>query len=310
MNSHERRALTRKKLYETREAVGPHNRPKQDSNKPNIMTVPNPPPPPPKNPDPNGSKDNTPRWAKFTQIGALLVAIGLLFATLIQSCATQKAAETADGTLREMKTTSQPWVGLENNLISIDGPPSWGDTPYRGTIMFDAPQVIPPHSFKDIRYMPLFVNLSYSIKNYGPLPALRENEIIKATPDTFPNLQIPSPSAGMDMACQYAEQLTTGKNIIDHTSAEPEGGIILPGASVPKTQFANIILPEGVTQLGHIWFFVCTVYVDPRGDRVHHLRYWFHSIMDNTSTPLPIPNHPSLTYIPLRGVELRKADED
>ena len=128
MNSHERRALTRKKLYETREAVGPHNRPKQDSNKPNIMTVPNPPPPPPKNPDPNGSKDNTPRWAKFTQIGALLVAIGLLFATLIQSCATQKAAETADGTLREMKTTSQPWVGLENNLISIDGPPSWGDT--------------------------------------------------------------------------------------------------------------------------------------------------------------------------------------
>jgi hypothetical protein len=65
---------------------------------------------------PNRRKEDTPRWKKWAEIAAVLIAFGLLVVNIFQMRATQKASETAANTLR---LTFRPRINI-NRLVRQD----------------------------------------------------------------------------------------------------------------------------------------------------------------------------------------------
>jgi hypothetical protein len=78
------------------------------------------PPSPPSNHYSCGSKDDTPPWKKGLEIGAVLIALGILIVNLFQNCANQRAASAARDSANVAKDTllasNRPWIGLSGPI--------------------------------------------------------------------------------------------------------------------------------------------------------------------------------------------------
>ncbi len=94
-------------------------------------------------------------------IGALLVA----FLAAWQGCEAHRVASIAQDTYNAANT---PYVGAATVVHHIH---------------FDF-GLVPPDNAGTVSLIPLYVGISYTIKNFGPLPALRELETFQAVPDT------------------------------------------------------------------------------------------------------------------------------
>jgi hypothetical protein len=197
-----------------------------------------------------------------------------------------------EGQLEEMRAARQPWVGLENNSISVDPSPEFG------------PSHPPNPNFM------ILENTAYSIRNFGTAPALHESDIVVAIPDTCTGNCIP-PTDTLSQWCFYPEGMSTTRG-----AANPGAGqMVLPGASIPVRKSATLIFNPTTTQhIQRVWFFVCIAYQDPwNKGQIHHSRYWYLSVhpTDPFNGPqAPVPTHPGFTYIPISGLGLWGADAD
>ncbi len=74
------------------------------------------PPSPTKNDDTNTRKDDTPKWKKFLEGAAVLIALGILIVNTFQSCANKKAADAAtsaaETAYRGLVVTERAWLQI------------------------------------------------------------------------------------------------------------------------------------------------------------------------------------------------------
>ena len=229
-------------------------------------------------------------WSANFWMASATVAIAI--STAIYTHYARNQWQVMSGQLQEMRAARQPWVGLENNSLSVATSPDFGPS-------------APPSP-----YFAIMENTSYSIKNFGAAPAFHESDVVVAFPDTCVGNCIP-PTENLSQWCFYPEGLSTTPG-----AANPGAGqMVLPGASIPIRKSTNLMLdPNKVQNIRRVWFFVCIVYQDPwKQGQIHHSRYWYLSVhpTDPINGPqIPVPNHPGFTYIPISGVGLWGADAD
>ena len=156
-------------------------------------------------------------------------------------CEMRKANKQA---AQSLAVQTRPWIGLEGSRVAPVSSPeyTWGPL---------------------LPYPMIYVNLSYSVKNYGAGPGFREREWIKVTPvsdvggytPTFPD------------ECLMAE---THQPSSDKVEA---GQVIFPGATIETKLATNMMTDVQRTKdLRRVWISLCVAYQDSR-DQWHHSRY-------------------------------------
>lgn len=187
------------------------------------------------------------------------------------------------GQLDEMRNQQSPWIGIEDNAVSVDPAPTfyWG---------------VPPAKFPSIS-----IGVSFAIKNVGSAPGLRENHSLWVIP--YQN-GVPATDQIVH-PCDFAEMRTK----IPGAANPAQGQMILPGGRVPIRDSTSLLLDQSKPmRVQALWVFVCVVYQDER-QKIHHSRYWYLTVHGN-QREVPVSGHPEWSYVPNIGLSLWGASAD
>jgi len=216
------------------------------------------------------------KWMIGLTGGIVLLTAGIVIVGVLQWNAML-------GQLDEMRDQQAPWIGLEDNAISIDPTPTfyWG---------------VPAAKFPSIS-----IGVSFAIRNVGSAPGLRENHNLWVLP--YQN-GVPATDQ-MAHPCDFAEMRTK----IPGAANPAQGQMILPGGRVPVRDNPNLLLDQSKpTRVQALWVFVCVVYQDSR-QKTHHSRYWYLTAHGN-QREIPVSGHPEWSYVPNIGLSLWGASAD
>lgn len=186
---------------------------------------------------------------------------------------------------KQWKAQHRPWLGLEDNAISISPTLEFAWSPA-------------------LAYPTIYVGpVNYVIKNVGAAPAFHEWDTIYA----LPNPDGQKPVKLLEVLCQMREGIGKG-----HTETS-DGDFLLSGNQKHVSMTINIPNPPPM-HLESIWLIVCVSYEDSwKSAEVHHSRYLYMSVPGPAlgfQPRTPNPAHPDWTYVPIKGVYLNGAQAD
>jgi hypothetical protein len=196
----------------------------------------------------------------------------------------KEARRATDLSEQQWKSQLVPWLGLEDNAVSISP-----------TLQF---AWSPALAYPTIYAGPV----NYVIKNFGPAPAFHEWDAIYV----IPNPDGQKPAKLVDVLCQMPEGIGKG-----HPETS-DGEIILPGVEKHVRSTTNISPAPQQTHVESVWLLVCIAYEDSWG-RVHHSRFLYMSVPGPGSGSKPISPNPARsewTYVPIKNVYLNGAQAD
>ncbi len=200
--------------------------------------------------------------------------------------AAKKAADTAHDT---MILGNRPWLGIDENKISLNSPVFYFGKP---------PQTVAVPSI----YFPV----KFWIKNFGAGPALREAFMVVASP-LENGVGVP-PKREMSQWCSLRENFSMSP---DDPNGIAAGQSIMPSGRIEVNEGVSLVGDRLHPAIGRIAFLICIVYQDS-WHQLHHSRYWYVTThQDFGDGPhVPVPNHPEWSYIPVVGAVLWGADAD
>ena len=214
-------------------------------------------------------------WMAFFTLALTITSVATM-------CILKNQLDVMSGQLGEMQAQRQPWMGLEHNSLNVTFTP-------------------------DAMYHPLQVE--YSVKNFGTGPAIGVQVLVQAI--RADQTRVPQVFDKMSGNCPAREE---------------EAHVIYPGKiqwmpvqmawqgdTIQDTDWGQFFIDftSPPSHIGEIWIFVCVSYW--QGEKPHYSHYLFITkhIRKSDNSPLadiPIPGHPGWTYLPVTGVELRRAN--
>jgi len=239
------------------------------------MVVPHIPPSPTDYSDTNGRKDGTPPWKKRLEIAAAFIAFGLLIVNIFQMRATQKSADTADKTLKEMAFEKRAWIGPSSELV-LDSSPSFTAARFeKQTILVN-----------------MTVKFSVTLQNLGLSPARRENDTFVLYPSEDSN--IPPEDWRRQRPCAMSEQ--SSKNPIGVRA-------IFPGEKIALINRRAVAVIKARNILA-VWIIGCITYQDAEGDQFHHTHILWTADLPSPPVPEVAFEEPRATWVPFTNFRM------
>jgi hypothetical protein len=201
------------------------------------------------------------------------------FRTLSQ---VKRQADAAQGQLSVMQLGQRPWVGVEQNTVIPVNSPQYAWSPA-------------------LSYPTIYINLQYSIKNYGASPAFRVNGVFTVFP-VFD--QGPTGGPSFPDPCVMAETRQ------DPSERIQLGEAVFPGSVIDTGYGTNMTVdPQNLKALRRVWINFCIAYQDSDKTKWRHSKYTF--ISRPAEGPIvTFPDHPGWSYLPFNGMSLIAASSD
>ncbi len=151
------------------ESITREGAPQSENNSAPVQPIlPQPPPAPPNPPNPHGgTRGTTPLWKKVVEVGAVIIAFGLLIVNIFQANSAQSAADAAKsaaGTARDaMQREQRAWLTISNSQAHwVIGSPlqvsptitNTGKTPARHVRGTFAASFLEPYKIPEFIYAP------------------------------------------------------------------------------------------------------------------------------------------------------------
>ena len=223
-------------------------------------------------------------WFAFVAVSIYaLITLAMWFQMIKQNRIARDALSQSE---KQWKSQQVPWLGLQNNAISISPTPkfSWSRVPS-----------LPPS---------IWLAGDYSIKNFGNAPAFREWELIHVMQNTDGH----KPTDFIEFLCPMRVVMEKRPSETDSDS----GQILFPGAE-KYSPWSTAISPHPTgTHIESVWIVLCVSYEDS-WHRVRHSRFVYESLPgpgSHTAAVIPDPAHPDWTYVPIKSLALIDAEAD
>jgi hypothetical protein len=199
---------------------------------------------------------------------------------IMQASATNRLAFEARRSADLAQKQQMPWLGIvDSTLLGISSPTfTWVPT---------------------IQYPTIWTTISFSLKNYGPTPALKGGFFFTVTPMA----ERPRDQETAIDACEIAQSHEPA------TEAGQIGHVILPNAMLRVEHSSGVAYTSmKVRHLTRAWVDVCIAYQDQAASW-HHSKYRYVAGAPDAK-PVIIEDHPGWSYVPFSVFNLISASVD